>query len=186
MPLGIKFLLGSFIFLILGGVWVGTHKEWRQGEGTQIVFRLPLADRLLLGGSGLWLALVPLLLLAGKGADKAPLFVFLFIELMSCLAGGLLFCGAGLRRELSLDTQQRTYRFTSGWGLRPRVYSGSFEDFGGLVWKSGGRRTPHLGASGNKQDMDALAAEMMALEIPLVVAPTPETIWELLRRIPAD
>ena len=200
MPLGVKFLLGSFIILILGGVWVGIHKEWRTQKDVRIVFRLPLSHRLLLGGSGLWLVFVPLLLLIGKGADKVPLFVFLFIELVSCLVGGLLFCAAGLRCELSLDTQQRTYRFTSGWGLRPRVYFGSFEDFGGvfvrsptggskseqysagLVWKSVRRRSPRLGTSGEKQDMDALAAEMVALGLPLVAAPAPETIRELLRR----
>ncbi len=202
MPFGVKFLLGGLIFLTIGGVWVGTHKERRRVEGTQIIFRQPLADRLLLGGFGLWIMLVPLsLLLMGDGAEKAPLLVLLLAEPLFCLFGGMLVCAAGLHRELSLDTQKRTYRFMSGWGLRPIIYSGGFEDFdgvfvrspsgrskseqysAGLVWKSGGRRTPLLGMSGKQQEMDALAAEMMnTLGVARVAAPPPETLRDLLRR----
>ena len=200
MSLGLGFLLGGLVIVILGAVWVGTHNGWRKVEGTQIIFRQPLAERLLLGGFGLWLVLAPLELLTGRGADKAPLPLFFFAEPPLCLFGGMLFCAAGLHRELSLDSERRTDRFTSGWGLRPVIYTGGFADFGGvfvrspsgrtkseqysvgLVWKSGRRRTPLLGMSGKQQEMDALAALMVSvLEAPLVSAPPPETLKDLLR-----
>ena len=204
VPLGVKFSLGGLIFLILGGAWVGTHKEWRKEEEEQLIFRQPFASRFLLSGCGLWLMLLPLLL-AGNRPDKITLFLFLFIELLSFLIGILLFCIACLRRELILNIPQRAYRFTCGWGRHPAVYSGSFNDFGGvfvrspsgrskseqysagLIWKSGGLTTPLLGMSGKQQEMAALAEEMVSvLGVTVVPAPAPETYWEMLRRKPTS
>lgn len=204
MPLGIKFLIGIFISLLLTAAWAD-RKPWRKVEGTRLVFRRPLTGRFALGGMGLLgVTSVLLMLLAQIRGGDGPLFFVIGVALILCLGAGLMFLMAGLRRDLSLDTQQQTYKFMSGWGWHPAVYSGGFEDFGGvfvreppgyskseqyvagLVWKSGGRTPPLLGMSGKQPEMEALAEEMVrVLGVSVVSAPPPETLRDVFRRKPA-
>ncbi len=194
--------------MILGliGLLAGTPGRLQKKESSaRMTFRVPPAARLFLSGMGLWLVLTPPLLMTKDITDGATLFLFLFYELMACALGGLCLWAAGIRGELSLDFDHRTYRYRYGWGLQNRMRSGGFEEFAGvfvrcvsgretgthivgLAWKNGALRTPTLGvirgSSSNRRKADALAAEMVnALRLPLVPAPPPETIRDLFRRV---
>lgn len=192
---------GSMVVLTVLGLWANQRMNWRKkGTGERLTFRLPPEIRLFLAGFGLWFASAPPWLIVRNIRDATGWFLFVLIELMFCGAAALLLWGAGQRCELEMNTERRTYRFTSGWGLWPRVRSGRWDDFAGvfvrcvpvqngeqctvgLAWKGGGRITPILGRYETRQKADALAAEIAGiLGLSRVAAPPTGTVRDILLR----
>jgi len=196
---------GGMVVLILSCFWATQSMNWRKkGDSTRLTFRPPPVSRLFLTGVGLWFVLIPPWLMVRNARASTGWFLFTFLELMFCSAAAVLLWAVGQRCELILDTQHRTYRFTSGWSLLPRVRSGPWDDFAGvfvrcipingseqcavgLAWKGGGRASPTLGryqgGSRAREKADALAVEIAdAVGLPRVAPPPPETLLDMFQR----
>ena len=199
------FIFGSLMLLAIAAAWGSRTQNWRKRAGAgRMIFRVPLLARFVFGGIGLWLVLTPPWLRAREIRDGAEMALFLVYELMACALGSLFFWGAGTRRELILEPEHRRYRFTTGWGPCTRIHTGDLADFSGvfirrtpskngeiytvgLAWRRGEAVSPTLGnfrkQHRGETKADALAAEMSAkLSLPLVPAPPPETVRNLIRR----
>ena len=183
------------LFFVFKGI---CHDSLRATEcGATVSFRRPRSGRVGLAMLGVWI-MVGCLLECGLCAVDAIMhhhpvpdwayFALAWGLLMGGGFGGLLVSLAG-PNDLDLDQNRRTYRFVSGWPLRPDVQTGPWEDIvgvfvrrtstrGGVIylvgiaWRQERQAYPLLGRFNREDDADALAENIsVLLSLPRVTAP---------------
>jgi hypothetical protein len=109
--------------------------------------------------------------------DWASLAVLFLVLIVSPLTALSLYTAGP--RDLFVDLSRRSYRFVSGWPLRPSVQAGTCDEFAGIfvrpslnprsmryivqiAWRQEGHPCPVLGFFRREDDAAALADEMAA------------------------
>jgi len=191
-------LLGGMAAMTILGAWSSYAGTWREITRGQMTFRAPPVSKVSLALTGFWfLAFLPDIYSGSLKSGAWDLSVF--VALLVGSVGLLMIWGAGLRRELHLNIESRTYRLVSGWMLKTQTKSGAWEDFTGvfirpvslrggdmffvgLMWKGRQNHLPHPGQFGKHDKASAFASEMSkVIGVPVVAAPLPEPLRMLSR-----